>query len=196
MMEDGAMAERKPVNGIDVDQLFEAIGQIKESPDLGAFQFRAKNEWVNGTSCRASIAEFHGAGKEFTDREAKHYDIDEPPVLLGQDRGSNPVEYLLVSLSGCLTTTLVVYAAAKGVELKGVSSRYEGDLDVRGFMNISRDVPVGYKQIKVVFDIDADISREQKEELVQLAQKYSPVYNTLANPSQVSVMLESEPAMA
>jgi uncharacterized OsmC-like protein len=190
------MAEQKILNGIDVGSLFNTIGQIKETPDLGRFQFRATNEWVEGTHCRAGIGSFFGAGKEHSDREPKRYEIDEPPVLLGQDRGRNPVEYLLVSLSGCLTTTLVVYAAAKGIELRGVRSRYEGDLDVRGFMNISQNVPVGYKQIRVFFDIDADIGTEQKEELVRTAQKFSPVYNTIANSSQVNVMLEREPAMA
>jgi uncharacterized OsmC-like protein len=190
------MAQEKIVNGVNVEQLFQTIGKIKESPDLGGFLFRASNEWVDGTHCRASIGGFYGAGQESTGRETKQYDIDEPPVLLGQDQGRNPVEFLLVALSGCLTTTLVVYAAAKSIELRGVRSRYEGDLDVRGFMNISREVPVGYKQIRVFFDIDADITSDQKEELIQLAQKYSPVYNTIADPSQVSVMLEKEPATA
>jgi uncharacterized OsmC-like protein len=190
------MAQKKNVNGVNVDQLFQTVGQIKESPGLGSFQFRVGNEWIDGTNCRATVAGFYGAGTESSDRKPKLYDIDEPPILLGQDKGSNPVEYLLVALSGCLTTTLVVYAAAKGIELRAVNSRYEGDLDVRGFMNISPDVPVGFKQIRVFFDIDADITSEQKEELVHLAQKYSPVYNTIAVKSQVSVTLEREPATA
>jgi uncharacterized OsmC-like protein len=68
------------------------------------------------------------------------FDLDEPPVLLGQNLGSNPVEYLLVALSGCLTTAMVAHASAKGIDLKGVESRYEGDIDLRGFLGISPEV--------------------------------------------------------
>jgi uncharacterized OsmC-like protein len=57
-------------------------------------------------------------------------------------------------------------------------------------MGISPDVKVGYEQIRVYFKIDADISDEQKEELVRMAQKYSPVFNTIANPTAVSVQLD------
>jgi uncharacterized OsmC-like protein len=118
--------------------------------------------------------------------------MDEPPVLLGNNEGRNPVEYLLVALSGCLTTSLVAYASAKGIKIRGVESRYEGDIDLRGFLGISEDVPVGYQNIRVYFKIDADIPDEQKEELVRIAQKYSPVYNTVTKSAPVSVHLEKE----
>ena len=99
------------------------------------------------------------------------YDLDEPEVLLGTNQGTNPVEYLLVALSGCITTTIVAYAAAKKIPLRGVESRFEGDIDLRGFLNISQEVPVGYQEIRVYFKIDADISDEQKEELIRLGRK-------------------------
>jgi len=90
--------------------------------------------------------------------------------------GSNPVEYLLVALSGCLTTSIIALAAAGGIEIRSVESRYEGDIDLRGFLGIFEDVPVGYQNIKVYFKIDADVSNDQKEALVQMAQKHSPVH--------------------
>jgi uncharacterized OsmC-like protein len=120
------------------------------------------------------------------------FELDEPPVLLGKNLGTNPVEYLLVALSGCLTTSLIAHASAKGIEIKGVESRYEGDLDLRGFLGLSEDVKVGYENIRVYFKIDADVSEEQKEELIRMAQKYSPVFNSIANPVPVSVHLEKK----
>jgi uncharacterized OsmC-like protein len=120
------------------------------------------------------------------------YDMDEPPVLLGNNEGRNPVEYLLVALSGCLTTSLVAHASAKGILLKGVQSRYEGDIDLSGFLGISQDVPIGYQQIRVHFKIDADVSDEQKEEMVRMAQKYSPVFNTITKSAPVSVHLDRQ----
>ena len=73
-----------------------------------------------------------------------------------------------------------------------MESRYEGDIDLRGFLGISEDVPVGYQNIKVYFKIDADVSNEQKEALVQMAQKHSPVFNTITKSAPVSVHLDDK----
>jgi uncharacterized OsmC-like protein len=118
------------------------------------------------------------------------FEIDEPPVLLGENLGSNPVEYLLVGLSGCLTTAMVAHAAALNIKIKALACRLEGDLDVRGFLGLSEAVPVGYQEIRVYFRIDADISDDKKEELILMAQKYSPVFNSLTKPTPVIVQLE------
>jgi uncharacterized OsmC-like protein len=185
-------SEKEPriVNGVNTDQLFSTINLIKKNPDIAKFKFRATNNWINGTHCRGTIRDFYGALKEDDSRPPVDYDMDEPPILLGNNEGRNPVEYLLVALSGCLTTSLVAHAAAKGIEVKEVSSRYEGDIDLRGFLGISKDVPVGYREIRVYFKIEADVSEDQKEEMVQMAQKYSPVFNTITKSSPVSVRLE------
>jgi len=182
-------ADLKVLNGVNVDQLFSTIDVIKNNPEVARFKFRASNEWVNGTHNRGKVKDFYGALKEDDSRPEVSYDMDEPPVLLGHDNGSNPVEYLLTALSGCLTTSLVAHASAKGIELKSVRSRYEGDVDLRGFLGLSEDVPVGFQEIRVYFDIEADISPEQKQELIQIAQKYSPVFNTITKATPVSVKL-------
>jgi uncharacterized OsmC-like protein len=184
------MAEKKMVNGVNVEALFKTIDAIKEKPEIAKFKFRATNKWINGTHCRATIKDFYGALREDDFRPPMDYDMDEPPVLLGNNEGRNPVEYLLVALSGCLTTSLVAHASAKGIEIKGVQSRYEGDIDLRGFLAVSEDVPVGYQDIRVYFKIDADVSQEQKEEMIKMAQKYSPVYNTITKSAPVTVALD------
>ena len=186
------MAQEKKVNGVNVDQLFSTIEQIKEKPEIARFKFRATNKWIDGTHNRATVKDFYGAGQEDVSREPMVFELDEPPVLLGKNLGTNPVEYLLVALSGCLTTSLIAHASAKGIEIKGVESRYEGDLDLRGFLGLSEDVKVGYGNIRVYFKINADVSEEQKEELIRMAQKYSPVFNTIASPVPVSVQLEKK----
>ena len=71
-----------------------------------------------------------------------------------------------------------------------VESRYEGNLDLRGFLGISEEVPVGYKNVRVYFKIEADVSEDQHEELITMAQKYSPVFNSIAKPVPVSVQLD------
>jgi len=184
------MTELRMVNGISADQLFETIDLVKFNPELAFFKFRAQNTWINGTHNRALVKDFYGALQEDDSREPLVFDLDEPPVLCGENLGANPVEYLLVALSGCLTTSLVAHAAARGITLAKVSSRYEGDLDLRGFLGLSEEVPVGYQTIRVYFTIEAEISEAQKEELVKMAQKYSPVFNTITKATPVSVHLE------
>lgn len=184
------MAEQTMLNGINVTQLTETIDAIRKNPEIAKFKFRATNQWVEGTHNRATVKDFFGALKEDTSRKPIVFEIDEPPVLLGNNVGPNPVEYVLVGLSGCLTTSLIAHAAARGIEIKGLSTRLEGDLDLRGFLGISDDVKVGYERIRVYFRIDADIPEAKKQELIDMAAKYSPVYNTVANPVPVEVLLD------
>ena len=184
------MAEKETVNGVNVQELFKTIDAIKQKPEIAKFKFRATNKWVSGTHCRGTVKDFYGALKEDDTRPPVDYDMDEPPVLLGNNDGRNPVEYLLVALSGCLTTSLVAHSSAKGIKIRGVQSRYEGDIDLRGFLGLSDEVPVGYQEIRVYFKIDADVSDQQKEEMIQMAQKYSPVFNTITKSAPVSVHID------
>ncbi len=186
------MKKEKMVNGVNTEQLFSTIDQVKANPKIAQFKFRARNTWVDGTHNQATIKDFYGALQEDDTRDPLIFELDEPPVLCGKNLGANPVEYLLVALSGCLTTSLVAHAAAKGIAVKKVESRYEGDLDLQGFLGLSDEVPVGYQNIRVYFKIEADLTEAEKEELIKMAQKYSPVFNTITNSAPVSVQLEKK----
>jgi uncharacterized OsmC-like protein len=184
------MADRKNINGVNVEGIFSTIDAVEQNSNIAKFEFRAKNKWINGGHNHTTITDFFGAEEDHPHEKPFELDADEPPLLLGEDKGPNPVEYALTALAGCLTTSLVYHAAAKGIEIRGVESRLEGDLDLRGFLGLSEEVPVGYEKVRVYFKIDADISEEEKEELIEMAQKYSPVFNTVSNPTPVSVKLE------
>lgn len=184
------MAKDKIVNGVNVTALLNTIDAVKNEPVIAEFEFRADNIWDKGGHNRTFIKDFFGAKEVHVHDELFELDADEPPVLLGADKGPNPVEYLLTALASCVTSSLVYHAAAKGIEIRGVKSRVEGDLDLRGFLGLSDDVPKGYKQIRMVFTIDADISDEEKEQLVRTGQKYSPVFNAVLNATPVSVELD------
>jgi len=185
------MTAPKIVNGVEVNRLFETIDAIKQEPGIAKFAFRAANRWIEGTHNRATIKDFYGAGQEDASRtNPMVFDADEPPVLLGQNRGANSVEYLLVALSGCVTTSLIINAAANGVKLEAVESRLEGDLDIRGMLKLDPGVAVGYQQIRFTFKIKSDAPRDKLEELVRLAYEGSPVYNTVSRGVPVKVALE------
>jgi len=185
--------KQKPLslNGVNVDQLFGNIDAIKNSPVLGKFKFRANNKWINGGHNQTTINNFHGIQQEHDHADPFKLDADEPPLLLGEDIGPNPVEYALTALAACVTTALVYHAAAKGIKLHAVESRLEGDIDLRGFLGISNDVRRGYENIRIYYKIDADVPDDQLEELIQMGTKYSPVFDTITNPVTVTAQLDN-----
>lgn len=178
------------LNGVNVNRLFETIEAIQVRPELASFRFRADNQWLDGSHNRSTVKDFYGACQEDTSRAAPFVmDNDEPAVLLGADRGANPVEYVLHALAGCLTTSLVLHASARGVRIEEIESHFEGDIDLRGLLGLSDKVRNGYREIRVTFRIKADAPRQTLEELVQLAQNRSPVFDTLARPVPIKVQL-------
>jgi len=186
------MTEEKKVNGVNADRLVSTINAIKEKPEIAKFKFRAGNKWVNGAHNRTTINDFDGACQTHTRNKPFVFEKDEHPVLLGENHGANPVEYALAALAGCLTTSLIYHAAARGIKIDEVESGYEGDLDLHGFLGLSEGVRNGYEGIRVTFKIKADASEQALEELVELAQKRSPVFDIVSNPVPVSVKMEKE----
>lgn len=177
------------INGVNVDQLEASIQAIQGEPGLAAFQFRAINTWINGGHNRTTIKEFYGVGKEDTDRTKPFvFDADEPPVLLGEDHGANPVEFVLHALAACLTTSMVYHAAAQGIKIDSVESRLEGDLDLRGALDLSEDIRPGYQNLRVHFTVKSDAPAEQLRELT----KYSPVFDIVSNPVPVDISISTE----
>ncbi|MCE2505329.1 MAG: OsmC family protein [Nitrosopumilaceae archaeon] len=179
------------VNGVNISQLFETIDSIKENKKIAKFNFRAKNKWIDGTKNQTTVSNFYGACKTHT-RENPHVFVkDEPSVLLGNDNGANPVEYLLAGLAGCVTTSLVAHAAARGIKIDSIESTLEGDIDLQGLFQLDKNVNPGYQGINIDFKIESDASEETLQELIELAKKASPVANTVSRPTPINVKLDN-----
>ena len=182
--------EQKVVNGVNVTKLFGTIDAIRSSPVLSKFNFRAKGKWIKGGHNQITINDFYGAGKTHSRSQPFVYDEDEPPVLLGEDHGANAGEYALAALSSCLSSTLIYHAAAQGVVIDEVESTISGDIDLQGYLGMSENVRNGYEKIKVTFKVKSNAPREKIRELVELAQKRSPVFDIITNPTPVEVSLQ------
>jgi uncharacterized OsmC-like protein len=178
------------VNGVNVDNLFTTVEAIKAAPTIAKFQFRIQNRWEGGAQNRSSINAFHGAGQELAREKSFILHADEPPVLLGQDKSANPVEYLLHALAACLTTSMVYHAAARGIQIEHVESSFEGEIDLHGFLDLDPKVRKGYQGIRVTFKIQADVPDEQLQEIVQLGTGHSPVFDSLTKGVPVTVKAE------
>jgi uncharacterized OsmC-like protein len=177
-------------NGVDTSVLFATLNAIKQQPQLARFQFRARNVWLGGAHNRSTIKDFYGASQEDTSRQHEFVlDAGEPAVLVGTDTGPNPAEALLHALAGCLTTSLVYVASARGVRLTRVESSLEGDMDLRGALGLSEEYRNGFERVRVNFEVEGDASPETLRELVNQAQRRSAVFDIVAHGVPVSVAL-------
>jgi len=179
-------------NGVNTEQMYGTLDAIKGQPELGTFQFRARNVWIDGAHNRTTIQRFYGAGQEDESREEPFViDAGEPAILLGTDTGANPAEALLHALDACLTTSLVYVAAARKVQLTEVESTLEGDMDVQGALGLSDDVRNGFSNIRASFRVRGDAPEEKLREVVARAQQRSAVYDMVTHGVPVTVEVET-----
>lgn len=178
----------KTCNGLDLEQMGQTVKALQNNPALAQFQFRAHNRWIDGGENRSTIKDFYGAGSEDMSRnEAFVFTNGEPPVLLGHNEGANPVEFLLHALAGCVTTTTVLHAAARGIKLRKLSTELTGNIDLQGLLALDDSVSAGYESIRIRMDIEADCSDDDLAELIAFAQRHSPVCNTVCRPVPVTI---------
>ena len=96
-------------------------------------------------------------------------------------------DLLLGALAACAQITCQMVATALGIPFERIEAVVEGDLDLRGTLGVSKDVPVGFKQIRLHFDLDTDASEEQRANLIRLTERYCVVYQTLNQPPNIAV---------
>ena len=178
----------KELNGLDSTQLFETVEHIKSQPSLAQFKFRAKNRWINGTVNRSTIKGFYGAGREDDSRKvAFEYATDEPPILLGNNEAANTGEFLLHALAGCVTTSTILHATARGIKIEAISTELEGDVDVQGALGLNDSVPVAFSQIRMNMTVSADCSTEDLDDLMEFAKSHSPIFNSVSRPVPIQI---------
>jgi uncharacterized OsmC-like protein len=178
------------VNGVDLTRLTETIEAVKAAPELASFRFRIQNRWIDCGQNRSEVQQFSAGGKETQHKSGLTLEADEPDVLLGTDRGANPVEHLLHALASCVTTSMVYHAAARGIAVEEVESSLEGDLDLRGFLGLAPNVRKGYQQIRLKLRIKADATDQQLRDLASLGPRFSPVFDSITNGVPISVSSE------
>jgi uncharacterized OsmC-like protein len=142
---------------------------------------------VDGGHNHSVIGKFFGVNQENEHQTKLELDADEPPLLAGHDKGANPVEHLLNALAACLTTTLIYHAAVRGIKIDELESDLEGNIDLRGFLGISKEVRRGYQDINVNFKVKTDAENVDK---LRALSKLSPVFDVTTNGTKVNVNIE------
>ena len=183
------MAEitQEKLNGIDTETLKQVIGQISKNPSLGKVKFQVTTTWKGTTKSETVVQGYEISGQKV--KRIHTFVIDEPKELLGEDTAANPQEYLMGAMNACILNTYVIAAAMKGIRLEQVEMETEGELDLRGFLGIDKNVIPGYSELKYRVRLKGNGTREQYEEIHKTVAATSPNYYNLSHAIKLNTEL-------
>ena len=150
--------------------------QYRERPDSALVTLRAKGRVGENVTCKIET------GKARVEAGLH-------PATGGDGSSACSADMLLEALVGCAGVTLSAVATALGIPLRDAMIRAEGDLDFRGTLGVSKDVPVGFVSIRLHFDVDTDASDEQQATLLKLTERYCVVLQTLRAAPLISARM-------
>ena len=113
------------------------------------------------------------------------------PATGGDGLSACSGDMLLEALVACAGVTLRAVATALDIELRGGTVSAEGDLDFRGTLGVSREAPVGFRDIRLRFDLDTDAPADKVESLIKLTERYCVVYQTLRTPAKLALSVST-----
>jgi uncharacterized OsmC-like protein len=150
--------------------------RYRDDPAAALVSLRAEGRLGEGVSCRVDT------GRALVEAGLH-------PATGGTGSLACSGDMLLQALVACAGVTLSAVAAALGIPLRGGHLTAEGDLDFRGTLGVARDVPVGFRQIRLTISIETDATPEEREQLLALTERYCVVYQTLRSVPELTVTL-------
>ena len=150
--------------------------RYRKDPAAAVVTLRAEGRIGEGIACRVDT------GKALVEAGLH-------PASGGNGLQACSGDMLLEALVACAGVTLKAVATALGVNLNDAKVRAEGDLDFRGTLGVAREAPVGFREIRLKFDLDSDASAEQLKKLLELTERYCVVLQTIRNAPPVRASL-------
>ncbi len=148
--------------------------EYKETPTAALVTLKAEGRVGEGITCRVET------GKAMVEAGLH-------PATGGNGLAACSGDMLLEALVACAGVTLQAVATAIGVDIRDATVTAEGDLDFRGTLAVSKEAPVGFRDIRLHFDLDTDAGADQLETLLRLTERYCVVYQTLSNAPPIAV---------
>jgi uncharacterized OsmC-like protein len=148
--------------------------KYREKPNAAVVTLKAEGRLGEGVTCSVQT------GKALVEAGLH-------PATGGSGMSACSGDMLLEALVACAGVTLGAVATALGLTLRDARIRAEGDLDFRGTLGVAKDAPVGFRDIRLAFEIDGDLTEEQRATLMKLTERYCVVYQTLRQPPPVAV---------
>jgi uncharacterized OsmC-like protein len=155
--------------------------RYRQSPDLAMITLKAQGRLSEGVSCKIET----GKGQVSAGLH---------PATGGSGQGACSGDMLLEALVACAGVTLKAVATALGITLRDATLYAEGDLDFRGTLGLSKEVPVGFQNIRLKIVLDSDAPQEQINTLLRLTERYCVVFQTLTRPPTLSLEVTSTSA--
>ncbi len=148
--------------------------RYRQEPKAALITLRAEGTIGEGVTCNVAT------GKALVEAGLH-------PATGGDGLSACSGDMLLESLVACAGVTLRAVATALEIPLRDATVRVEGDLDFRGTLAVSKEVPVGFQQVRLHFDLNTDATEEQLATLLRLTERYCVVYQTLARPPKINI---------
>jgi uncharacterized OsmC-like protein len=152
--------------------------KYRAQPESAIITLKAQGKIGEGISCKVET------GRAFVEAGLH-------PATGGTGLLACSGDLLLEALVACAGVTLRAVATAIGVEIKNGTVKAEGDLDFRGTLGVSKEVPVGFKTIRLEFNLDANATAEQMDSVKKLTERYCVVYQTLVNGVKIETQFHS-----
>lgn len=176
------------INDIDLDALGATVAAIQEEPGRAILGFRVRSRWAGQCRSEHQVTGYRN-GDDWIERPFTIV-ADEPEELFGANAAPNPQELLMSALNACMMVGYVAGASIKGIELESLEIHTYGELDVRGFLGMTDEVPPGYPHIDYTVRIKGKGSAADFEEIHANVMATSPNFYHLANPIQLNGKLE------
>ena len=148
--------------------------KYREQPEAALITLKAQSRLGQGITCKVAT------GKALVEAGLH-------PATGGDGLSACSGDMLLEALAACAGVTLRAVSTAIGVELRDATVHAEGDLDFRGTLAMAKNAPVGFKNIRLKFDLETDASAEQRAQLIRLTERYCVVLQTLKNTPPIIV---------
>ncbi|MGC9373713.1 MAG: OsmC family protein [Bacteroidales bacterium] len=125
-----------------------------------------------------------------TDIKCSHdFVIDQPKQGGGQDLGPNPLEIFLSSLPACICAIGKIISNQKRLNVRGIDVKVEGDIDKDFLMGKTEEGRAGFTEIRSYINVDADMSKEEKQAFIEEIEKRCPIADNMANQSNLKAIL-------
>ena len=148
--------------------------RYRETPETAVITLKAEGRIGEGVTCSVRT------GKALVEAGLH-------PATGGSGVHACSGDMLLEALVACAGVTLNAVATALGLAIRDARVRAEGDLDFRGTLGVAKDAPVGFRDIRLAFEIEGDLTQEQRVTLMKLTERYCVVYQTLRQPPPIAV---------
>ena len=148
--------------------------KYRDEPDSAVITLKANGRIGEGVTCRVDT------GKAIAEAGLH-------PATGGDGTGLSSGDMLLEALVACAGVTLKAVATAIEMDLRDATISAEGDLDFRGTLGVAKEAPVGFKNIRLHFDLDTDADQEQLDTLIKLTERYCVVYQSISTSPNISI---------